>query len=315
MWKEFVKDYFTFSKKERFGIYTLLGLIMACIVLPFLFPYFVRSEKDDSNDLHRAVAELKAMEDSNAEITPASERYSKKFPKRFSEYLKNHEYSKKQEFVFDPNTLPEIQWRRLGIPEKTIHTIQKYLAKGGHFYRPADLGKIWGLHPDDVTRLIPFVHIREVQKEYPSFNSPRIHSYHKREIEPFNINLADSTQLDDLPGIGGHLAKRILSFREKLGGFYNVQQVSETYGLPDSTFQKMKTKLFIGNDGLKKININMATVEQLKAHPYIRYALANAIVQYRNQHGNFAAVSDIKKIMVMSDLIYQRLSPYLVVTP
>ena len=114
-----------------------------------------------------------------------------------------------------------------------------------------------------------------------------------------------------MPGIGSKLAQRIITFRDRLGGFYSIEQIKETYGLPDSTFQKIKPKLLLGNPAVKKININTASLDEMKTHPYLRYVLANAIVQYRTQHGNFSTVGDIKKIMAITDDIFNKVSPYL----
>ena len=130
---------------------------------------------------------------------------------------------------------------------------------------------------------------------------------------PFDVNKADSATLDSLPGIGPRLAKRIIAFRDKLGGFTSVEQVKETYALPDSTFNKIKSKLFIKEGVLKKININTCTLDQLKIHPYFRYAIANAIIQYRSQHGPFKEARDLKKIMIVSDSIYDKILPYLII--
>jgi competence ComEA-like helix-hairpin-helix protein len=96
-----------------------------------------------------------------------------------------------------------------------------------------------------------------------------------------------------------------------LGGFYSIDQVGETFGLPDSTFQKIKQYLTIQNQTIKKININSANVEELKTHPYIRYNLANPIVAYRSAHGSFSSIEDLKKIMIITEEVYQRISPYL----
>ena len=104
---------------------------------------------------------------------------------------------------------------------------------------------------------------------------------------------------------------RIVNFREKLGGFYSIEQVRETYGLPDSTYQKIKLNLKLDNSEVKKININNASVEDLKSHPYIRYNIANAIIAYRKEHGSFSAISDLKKIMIITDEVYQKIAPYL----
>jgi competence ComEA-like helix-hairpin-helix protein len=90
-----------------------------------------------------------------------------------------------------------------------------------------------------------------------------------------------------------------------------VAQVGETFGLPDSTFQKIKQFLKLENISIRKININTATVEELKAHPYIKWGLANPIVAYRNEHGPFSKVEDIKKVMAVTEEVYSKLLPYL----
>lgn len=101
-------------------------------------------------------------------------------------------------------------------------------------------------------------------------------------------------------------------FREKLGGFYSINQVSETFGLPDSTFQKVKVYLEIKNHELRKININEATIDELKAHPYIKWNLANPLIAYRNEHGAFSSIEEIKKIPSVSNELFTKIAPYLV---
>ena len=100
-----------------------------------------------------------------------------------------------------------------------------------------------------------------------------------------DVNTADTTAFVALPGIGSKLALRIVNFRDKLGGFYSVDQIAEIYGLPDSSFQRIKHLLKLDNPSIKKININTASKDEMKLHPYFKWNLANAIVEYRNQHG------------------------------
>lgn len=71
--------------------------------------------------------------------------------------------------------------------------------------------------------------------------------------------------------------------------------------------------LTIGNTAVKQININIATIDEMKSHPYLRYNLANAIFQYRRQHGNYNTVEDVKKIMLITDDVYKKVLPYLTV--
>ncbi|HUS03756.1 MAG TPA: helix-hairpin-helix domain-containing protein, partial [Chitinophagaceae bacterium] len=199
-------------------------------------------------------------------------------------------------------------------------TIQKYLSKGGHFYSPEDISKIWGLHKDDVERLLPYVRIENSKKENADnkteFNrntSPGSYRNKKPSPQVIDINAGDTSAFISLPGIGSKLAQRIISFRDKLGGFYSVDQVKETYGLPDSTFQIIRSKLVLNNTPVKTININTATLEEMKLHPYIRLNIANAIFQYRNQHGDFTSLSDVKKIMIVTDDIFIKMAPYLTI--
>ncbi len=125
------------------------------------------------------------------------------------------------------------------------------------------------------------------------------------------INTSDTSDFISLPGIGSKLAWRIVNFRDKLGGFYSINQIAETYGLPDSTFQKIKPYLKLTEPNVKKININTATVDELKVHPYIRYQLARPIVAYREEHGQFSKPEDLKKIMIVTDDVFLKMAPYL----
>lgn len=217
-------------------------------------------------------------------------------------------------FYFDPNTATTTDWKRLGVRDKTIATIQNYILKGGHFYKPQDISKIWGLHLNEVQRLLPYVQIAATETNHLQLKyEPK--KFDKPLYAPsvIDINRADTTALIALPGIGSKLAQRIINFRDKLGGFYKAEQIGETFGLSDSTFQKLKARFIINNSSIKQFNINTATIEEMKAHPYIRYALANAIVQYRTQHGNFTALTDIKNIMTVTEQQYDKAAPYLTV--
>lgn len=313
MWKKIFSNYFTFTKKERRGTIILLLLILFFITLPFLYPLFIKPKPADTSTFKNEIVTLKIkQQDTVKQFTQRNfdeENYQNYYQPSEKNYTKNF---KGELFYFDPNTATTADWQRLGLRDKTIATIQNYLSKGGRFYKPEDIGKIWGLHPDEVQRLIPYVQITPKENNYPkkdyetkTFDKP------KNTISVIDINNADTTTLIALPGIGSKLAQRIINFRDKLGGFYKAEQVGETFGLPDSTFQKIKPRLTINHLTIKQFNINTASVDEMKTHPYIRYNIANAIVQYRTQHGNFSSVTDLKKIMVITDDVYNKVAPYL----
>lgn len=319
-WKEFTTDYLSFTRKERLGIISIILLIL----LTFFLPAAISTRKTQSVNTDTAwIASMKKIEQQENDNDP-SNHYRTNDDNNSSTYQydrsTNNYYtqSKGELFYFDPNTLSADGWQKLGLREKTIHTIQNYLSKGGHFKKPEDLQKVYGLFPNEYERIAPYIKIEDSNestnpKDFankPTTENQVVKTYTSK-YAVVDINSADTTSLIALPGIGSKLAMRIINFRDKLGGFYSINQVSETFGLPDSTFQKIKQYLKLENISIKKININTVTLDELKAHPYIRWALANPIIAYRNEHGPFAKLEDLKKVMAVTENAFNKMIPYL----
>lgn len=312
MWKKFISDYLSFTKKERTGIIMLLILILFFSLLPFFYSRFIHEKHTDAAAFKKDIAALQLKQPDSIKNYASSALEDNNYNNNFRP--SENPGFRGELFYFDPNTATVADWQKLGVRDKTIATIQKYISKGGKFYKPEDISKIWGLHPDEVQRLLPYVKIPSKQNSYPEKNNTANYFDKPKSIPAvIDINNADTSVLIALPGIGSKLAQRIINFRDKLGGFYSVQQVTETFGLPDSTFQKIKTRLAVNGRTVKQININSASVDELKLHPYLRYNIANAIVQYRLQHGNFTSVAVIKNIMLITDDLFNKLEPYLTV--
>lgn len=313
MWQRFLADYFSFTKKERKGIIYATLIILFFILYSIFSRFLIKDNPVDHTQFEKEITQLRLDSSAKKSYTKnyENEYYNDYTPAKF-------ERTKKAElFLFDPNTATVNDWIRLGIKQHTAETIQKYISKGGKFYRPDDIKKIWGLSKTNIDRLLPYVSIKAPAKEYQPFvkkeQPENSYSYTSHTIQKVDINLADTGAYIALPGIGSRLAQRIISFREKLGGFYSIDQIGETYLLPDSTFKKIKSHLVLQSKAIKKININVASIEEMKLHPYIRYNIANAIFQYRQQHGNFSSIEDIKKIMVVTEDKYAKAAPYLTV--
>lgn len=141
---------------------------------------------------------------------------------------------------------------------------------------------------------------------------PDFYAQRDPKMPTIDINLADSSEWMQLRGIGAKRAGSIVRFRKKLGGFSSIDQVAETRSLPDSVFAVIKPFLLNGHTELiKKVNVNTATAKELSMHPYVSFQQANVIVNYREQHGKYAAIADIKKTSLVSDAEYEKLAPYL----
>jgi competence ComEA-like helix-hairpin-helix protein len=312
--KEFVKSWLTYSKKDRIGGF----IVIAMVLFIFLIPKLLSPKDDDSiaivpnHILDNAVDSLNTANHKNQNIYGEDEEQPNHYQYEPSQ---NAKFIEGALFKFDPKSINEAGWKKLGLNDRTIKTINNYRNKGGKFYKPEDLKKIWGLPEAFYNRVEAYIAIEtkfkkeyNFQKEYTNTNG---YEKKQRTYNTVNINTCDTSALIALPGIGSKLAARIVNFRNKLGGFYSINQVGETYGLPDSTFQKIKSYLNVDEDGIKKTNINSATKDQLKMHPYIKWNLANAIVEYRNQHGNFKSLEDLKNIELIDEYTLQKISPYL----
>jgi DNA uptake protein ComE-like DNA-binding protein len=302
------KDYFTFTKKERIGIYILLGLIAAGFIIPRFFTPPALSNELVIEAISLEKAPPNQPDPENVKRTTYDLR-----PSPYDEV--NDEPAKIKSpvsmFPFDPNTLDGAGWKKLGIPDRTIRTILNYRTKGGRFRNAGDLQKMYGLKTSDFERLAPYVRI----EASPVFNNPPrpFVKYIKAPPPVIDINQADTSAFISLPGVGSKLANRIIHFRDKLGGFYSVDQVAETFGLPDSTFQLIKPRLQCLPVPIQKININTADVNTLKQHPYIRWNIANAIVQYRQQHGDFNSPGQLQQIVLITPEIFQKIATYITV--
>ncbi|MEO7263513.1 MAG: helix-hairpin-helix domain-containing protein [Ferruginibacter sp.] len=306
--------YLHFTKKERNGTSFLLVIILLVAIIPILIGVFFKKEIPNVLDYTNDIAALKQKEKENAYKKYDNNATANQHEPYNSNKVYNNSPVTLHPFYFDPNTLPADGWKKIGLREKTIATILNFVGKGGKFKSPEDIKKIWGLKTEEAEQLVPWIKIAATENTSErKFEAPFTHTENKRPIEIIDINIADSATWESLPGIGSKLSQRIVNFRNKLGGFYTVDQVGETFGLPDSTFQFIKQRLNLTHKDIKKININIATLDELKAHPYIRYHLANAIVQYRTQHGNFTQPEDLKKIMLIDETVYSKITPYITI--
>ena len=130
---------------------------------------------------------------------------------------------------------------------------------------------------------------------------------------PLDINEADSIEFEKLPAIGEKLSSRIVKYREKLGGFINVLQVKEVYGLSDSAFNLILPLLTVDKEFKpRKIDINSAEYADLRRHPYATHEFTKLLLAYRKVNGKFKNELELEKVEQLDKSIIPKLLPYLV---
>jgi len=226
--------------------------------------------------------------------------------------------------MFDPNTATYDDFLCLGLSERISANIIKYRNSGGRFKTPTDFAKIYGISDSVYSRLEPYISIaaktppeskkQTAKKKYTdskkSEQSARP-AYEPKEKPIVELNSADSAQLVALRGIGSVLARRIITYREMLGGFYSVEQLREIRNLPPETYASLYPQFTIDTAKIVKIDLNDFKYKQLSSHPYLAITQLNAIMSYKRVQGKFNAVDDLLKYKLVDTLTYEKLSPYL----
>jgi competence protein ComEA len=218
-----------------------------------------------------------------------------------------------ERFEFDPNQVTEADLKRMRLRPALIKSWINYRTKGGQFRKPDDLGKLYSMDDQTLQSLLPFVKMdvptavavapvtyQNTAKEMP-----------KSAAKPVDINHSELADWMQLPGIGDRYAQRIVNFRTRLGGFVQIEQVGECYGLPDSVYQRIKPLLLVSPYEIRRLDINAATQKDISMHPYFDGAQARVIVAYRDRHGPFGKQQDFEKIAGLDPVWRRKVMPYI----
>lgn len=295
MWK----DFFYYSKNERRAVYVLLVLI-AVLVVSMVFipkqqtPSCIVCSNPDSLEQKKSTPEItRGSENSNPE-------------------------SKVELFSFEPNLADSVEFIRLGLSKYVVRNIIKYRQKGGRFVTPESFSRIYGLTEEKFVELKPYIYISEPFAKKPVMVS-RVRFPEKQVKKDtlkrtlkypvgvrVDVNLADTNELKKIPGIGRGIASRIVRYRTRLGGFYSLEQLLEV----EFVTPEMLEWFALGDESVRKLEINKASLEQLRSHPYLNFYQAKAIVEHRRKRGDIKSLSQISLYEEFTEKDLQRLSAY-----
>jgi len=305
MWK----DFFYFSKGQRTAILVLICLIIITIAVEFLLPYFIPQKEQSKSDFFDEAKRFEQTLVSRDSLRRA--QWNQKYDSIFhndKEFVKK-EAEKYSLFKFDPNTVDSATFVRLGLKPFIASNILKFRNKGGKFRTAESFSKVYGIYPEKFKELEPYIAIVEIkQTTKDSIKSP---STTKIKNIVVDLNSADTTELMKVYGLGRGYAKAIVRFRQQTGGFVNVEQLRELYGMSEENFNKISPSCKINLELVKKILINTASVERLNAHPYLNFYESKAIYEYRRRKGKLQNANELKAISELKPETIRKIQPYL----
>ena len=301
MWKDFCY----YSRSERRAVLFLLTLIVLLLAAIIIY-----SKRDNVPlGLIENVAEVDSF--------LGDVQRMKKQSLKSGEDSDNHPSKVVGLFEFNPNLADSIEFSRLGLSPYVIKNILKYRAKGGRFKTPASFAKIYGLSPEQYADLEPYIRIPEEEpiNREPSL-SYRLDTLHKDLRKPYSekyakgtqvdVNMADTLELKKIPGIGSAIARNIVVYRQRLGGFCDLRQLLEVrFFTPD-----LLEWFVLGDSSVNKIRVNHESLDKLRAHPYLNFYQVKVILEHRKKRGEIKSLSQLSLYEEFTEKDLNRLSAY-----
>ena len=302
MWK----DFFYYTKSERRAVYVLLVLIALLVVTIVVVPGPV--EHSDTE-----VLSVDSVKREN--IATQTDGWKK------DSYAVKGKDIPVSLMDFDPNLADSIELVRLGLPPYVVRNVIKYRQKGGRFRTPESFSRIYGLTEEKFEELKPYIRIsdsfvpkpkmRKSESPQTSWKSEKKDTFQRQFKYPEGtlvaVNGADTTELKKIPGIGSGISKMIVAYRERLGGFYSLEQLAEVKFVTPELLEWFT----LDEVEVRELSINKASLEELRAHPYINYYQAKVMVEHRRKKGKITSLSQLSLYEEFTEKDLQRIFPYI----
>jgi competence ComEA-like helix-hairpin-helix protein len=225
---------------------------------------------------------------------------------RFYEKYQKSEKKFPPPFPFDPNNIGKDDFEKLGFSEKQSESIVKYREKGKVFKSKQDFQKVFVVSDEMYVHLENWILLPDEETIVSELN--------EQEIIVIELNTADTTSLQQISRIGNYLAKRIVDYRQKLGGFHSIEQLMEINGINEERFTGIIPYVYVDKGKIARLDLNKNSFKDFTRHPYFEYYVVKAIFEYKDKHGIFTSVEDIKKISLIDNDLYHKINPYLYVS-
>lgn len=277
------KSHFVFTRSQQNGIFLLIVIIVILQLLYWFADFYSDSTEVPLTD--KEIAKFQSQIDSIK-----LEQATKKTP---------------QIYPFNPNFITDYKGYVLGMSPSEIDKLHEYRASGKWINSKADFQMVTGVSDSLLSVLSPLF-------KFPDFisnNKERLirnTNQTKSDIgSKLDLNRAEAEELKKINGIGEVLSDRIINYRNSIGGFVNIIQLKDVYGLTAEVRLKLEERFIVNkNSTVALLSVNKASVLELSEIPYFNYELARDIVDYRLLHEK---ISSFEELAVIPKFPYQKI--------
>lgn len=289
-----LKSHFTFNKQQRSGILLLLLFITVLLV----GYWFIEFSEEDTFDT------------SSVEIVLIQKELD-------SLRLIEIENRKPKTFLYNPNFITDYKGYTLGMSNEEIDRLLQFRKEGKWINSTSEFKKVTGVSDSLLEEMSPFFKFPEWVTNPKQKNDYKDYRAEKGFVEKaftqkIDLNKATEEQLQEVSGIGEALSKRILTYREKLGGFSNDLQLYEVYGLNAEVVQRALNVFTVKTPKvISRINVNKASASDISTVPGISFELAKKIWEFRILREKITSIEELTKIEGISERKLQLIQLYL----
>jgi competence protein ComEA len=276
---QLIKSFLKVSHHEARGFFSLLIVSVIALILLFSPNIVIRQNRsDDPADVTKLDSLVAILE---------------------NDELPNTHHTL---FLFNPNEISADSLMLLGFPKKVAERLIKYRSKGGRFYIKKDVKKIYGITDQLMDGIYAFINLPDSASR----------NQHKKTEQKFDLNYANVNLLKKVSMIGDVRANRIVKYRDLLGGFVNMDQLDEVYGLSEMAKKRLKSMAFISAKFTPHlIKVNRDEKDVIAMHPYISDQLAEDIIRFREINSTIESEKVLAHFKSIDKSKFEKLIPYL----